>query len=147
MDLKFSKAELPQFEDLEFLEDNYVRLSEGPFWVLDTEGVCRLGGLGDLAYQTTFPEKTESGEIFPVLSISTITKIQPGDIMKPGDVFIAKGLPLIILRNGKIMVTSSIGSFSIGDDGKDGDGWNYYLYQESGLQEIIDGWFNFFFND
>lgn len=31
MDVEFSKAELPQFEDLEFLGDNYVRLSEGPF--------------------------------------------------------------------------------------------------------------------
>jgi hypothetical protein len=144
MNLEFSKAELPQFEDLEFLGDNYVRLSEGPFGVLDIEGVCRLG---DLEYQTTFPKKAESGEILPVLSISTITEIQPGDIMKPGDVFIAKGLPLIILRNGKIMVTSSIGSFSIGDDGKDGDGWNHYLYKGSNLQEIIDGWFNFFFND
>ena len=95
MDIEFSKAELPQFEDLKFLGDNYFLLSEEPFGVLDTEGVCRLG---DLEYQTTFPKKTESGEIFPVLSISTITKIQPGDIMKPGDVFIAKGRAVFILR-------------------------------------------------
>lgn len=144
MDLEFSKAELPQFEDLEFLGDNDFLLSEKPFWVLDTEGVCRLG---DLEYQTTFPKKTESGEIFPVLSISTITKIQPGDIMKPGDMFKAKGIPFIILGNGKAMVASSIGSFSISDDENDGDDWSdYYLYKGSGLQEIINGWFDFLFN-
>lgn len=144
MNIEFSKAELPQFEDLKFLGDNYFLLFEEPFWVLDPEGVCRLG---DLVYQTTFPKKTESGEIFPVLYVSAITEIQPGDLMKPGDSFMAKGLPFIILGNGKIMVTSSIGSFSISDDGKSGDGCSHYLYKGSDLQEIIDGWFDFFFND
>lgn len=111
MDIEFSKAELPQFEDLKFLGDNYFLLSEEPFWVLDTEGVCRLG---DLVYQTTFPKKTES---------------------------------VIILGNGKAIIASSIGSFSISDDENDGDDWSdYYLYKGSGLQEIISGWFDFLFN-
>ena len=75
MDIEFSKAELPQFEDLKFLGDNYFLLSEEPFWVLDTERVCCLGDLND------------------------------------------------------------------GDDWSD-----YYLYKGSGLQEIINGWFDFLFN-
>lgn len=144
MNLEFSKAELPQMEDLDFLKEDKFLLSGKPFWTLGTDDICWLGNSEYLEFH---PKRTDSGEIFPVLSVKAITDIQPGDIMKPGDAFMAKGLPLIILRNGKIMVTSSIGSFSIGDDGKYGGGWNHYLYKESDLQEIIDGWFNFFFND
>lgn len=144
MKLEFSKAELPQMEDLEFLKEDKFLLSGKPFWALEADDICWLG---KPEYLEFFPKRTDSGEIFPVLYVSAITEIQPGDLMKPGDSFMAKGLPFIILGNGKIMVTSSIGSFSISDDGKSGDGWSHYLYKGSDLQEIIDGWFDYFFND
>lgn len=144
MNLEFSKAELPQIEDLLFLKEDKFLLSGKPFWASGADDICWLG---NSEYLEFLPKRTDSGEIFPVLYVSAITEIQPGDLMKPGDTFMAKRLPFIVLGNGKIMVTSSIGSFSIGDDGKDGDGWSHYLYKESSLQEIIDGWFDFFFND